>query len=529
MTIDEDELMEWEPIEDDKILSHIQEVRIQIQHDDKSIQKLDYGMIPIFSASGQQEWFIVLDSNVLISNVKYVEELRDTNVKGLGFPVLVIPWQVLQELDVMKNQGRVKRNLLAARARRAISFLHSNFTSQHPRVRGQTALDAISKDFKIEVPDDAILHCCLQIAQKTNQVILLSNDKNLCNKAIVNGIRAYKMGEIQQALQEWGTECSLGNVLVDVMPVDKAVPLVESVQCRLKLLLKELLSRVVENEMIKVYDTSWKRIVVIKPPWTLSDILICMRKHWIGVFGFVMPAEAKPILECLSGFFGNITQSKGYGHSLSDVKAVIQQSLRLCMLIRSEDYLELVSRCVTDIEVLQKHCEETGSAVTKKNEEVKSLVKNEAQRGDIQSVIDALKECWNSVYFFCAVMCDVLGIEHHMLYNRPQILPTPDTIRENLPRYCHSIHALIKNIIRIRELPMSVLTVDHEAVKNFFLTLTNFLPSEEGEEKINPELILKFCTTESTRSMLETAQVMLQEMGVILYRGMNYFVQCDTC
>jgi len=67
----------------------------------------------------------------------------------------------------------------------------------------------------------------------------------------------------------------------------------------------------VENEMIKVYGTSWMRIVVIKPPWTLSDILICMRKHWIVVFGFVMPAEAKPILECLSGFFGNITQSKG--------------------------------------------------------------------------------------------------------------------------------------------------------------------------------------------------------------------------
>lgn len=32
-------------------------------------------------------------------------------------------------------------------------------------------MDAISKDFKIEVPDDAILHCCLQIAQKTNQVV----------------------------------------------------------------------------------------------------------------------------------------------------------------------------------------------------------------------------------------------------------------------------------------------------------------------------------------------------------------------
>lgn len=41
----------------------------------------------------------------------------------------------------------------------------------------------------------------------------------------------------------------------------------------------------------------------------------------------------------------------GYGHSLPDVRAILQQSLRLCMLIRSEDCLELASRCVTDIEV----------------------------------------------------------------------------------------------------------------------------------------------------------------------------------
>jgi hypothetical protein len=63
--------------------------------------------------------------------------------------------------------------------------------------------------------------------------------------------------------------------------------------------------------MSKAYGTLWKRIVVIKPPWTLTDILFCLHKHWIGVFGFVMPAETKPILESLNGFFGNIKQSKG--------------------------------------------------------------------------------------------------------------------------------------------------------------------------------------------------------------------------
>jgi hypothetical protein len=38
-------------------------------------------------------------------------------------------------------------------------------------ILGQTGLDAIPKDFKVEVPDDAIIYCCLQVAQRTNRVV----------------------------------------------------------------------------------------------------------------------------------------------------------------------------------------------------------------------------------------------------------------------------------------------------------------------------------------------------------------------
>jgi hypothetical protein len=58
----------------------------------------------------------------------------------------------------------------------------------------------------------------------------------------------------------------------------------------------------------------------------------------------------------------------------------------------------------SSLQVLQKHCEETWLALTKKSKEEKPKVKNEAQHGDIQSVIDALKECWNSVHFFWYVL-----------------------------------------------------------------------------------------------------------------------------
>jgi ribosomal protein L37E len=68
-------------------------------------------------------------------------------------------------------------------------------------------------------------------------------------------------------------------------------------------------------------------------------------------------------------------------------------------------HVTVLVRCGnSSLQVLQKYCEETGLALTKKSKEEKSLVKNEAQHGDIQSVMDVLKECWNSVHFFWCVL-----------------------------------------------------------------------------------------------------------------------------
>lgn len=63
--------------------------------------------------------------------------------------------------------------------------------------------------------------------------------------------------------------------------------------------------------MYKAYGSSWKIIVLVKPPWTLSDMIICFLKHWIAVFSIVLPAEVKGILECLKEFFDDAKQNKG--------------------------------------------------------------------------------------------------------------------------------------------------------------------------------------------------------------------------
>ena len=83
----------------------------------------------------QEMLYLVLDTNVLISHLQFLVELKDYAIKGVGRPVLVIPWIVMQELDALKTRDNAS---LASKAKKAIDLLHSCFSANHPRVRGQT-------------------------------------------------------------------------------------------------------------------------------------------------------------------------------------------------------------------------------------------------------------------------------------------------------------------------------------------------------------------------------------------------------
>lgn len=78
---------------------------------------------------------MILDTNILLSHLDFLAELKDYAIKEVGRPVLVIPWVVMQELDALKDR---QNQTLEKKARQAIRFLHQCFESHHPRVRGQT-------------------------------------------------------------------------------------------------------------------------------------------------------------------------------------------------------------------------------------------------------------------------------------------------------------------------------------------------------------------------------------------------------
>ncbi|KAG8240365.1 hypothetical protein J437_LFUL002506, partial [Ladona fulva] len=198
--------MEWEDIENEKVLLNIQEHRQQFQE----IKNVDFASPPVdmevqyfdFSDNENKDLVIVLDTNVLISDVKFVESLIENEFKGIGHPTLVIPWMVLKELDALKGKSANKNSALERNARRAIQFIHQCFNSHNPWVKGQSAVDDKQECFKVDSPDDSILNCCLQLHYKNNKVILLSNDINLCNKAIANGVRSFEKVQLEKRIQQ---------------------------------------------------------------------------------------------------------------------------------------------------------------------------------------------------------------------------------------------------------------------------------------------------------------------------------------
>lgn len=79
-----------------------------------------------------------------------------------GFLTIVLPWQVLQELDCMKKNDTI----LGYRAREATRWLLEILSKNHPRLKGQPMTKKIKTD-----PDDAILNCAIIVKERVNTVV----------------------------------------------------------------------------------------------------------------------------------------------------------------------------------------------------------------------------------------------------------------------------------------------------------------------------------------------------------------------
>uniref|UniRef100_A0AAV2L165 Transcriptional protein SWT1 n=1 Tax=Knipowitschia caucasica TaxID=637954 RepID=A0AAV2L165_KNICA len=276
----------------------------------------------------QQDVIIVLDTNILLSHLTYVKDIVTCGLKGGGLPVVLIPWVVLQELDCLK-----KKQALAQQAVKAISYINTSLRNRERRVWGQSIQQATESSLssKTENNDDRVLRCCLQY-QRLHQgvaVVLCTNDKNLCSKALLSGVKAFSKEDLENELtssspcssppQNPQTSTSTAKAYHSQEVTSHSLEKERDRQNKnletqrhlsglvhdLKSCLQMALSDVLEAEMKAAFSDMWLEIVYRKPPWSLDDVLLCMKKHWIAVFGHVITRNKQQNVLNLIEFFSS--------------------------------------------------------------------------------------------------------------------------------------------------------------------------------------------------------------------------------
>ncbi|XP_014791188.1 transcriptional protein SWT1 [Octopus bimaculoides] len=343
----------------------------------------DYAAVT--NSSPKQMAYIILDTNILLlkSGLAVIEKIRDGFYSDIErSPFIVVPWVVMQELDALKSKTQMNSST-AKHAQRAISFLFSCFNNKHPRIIGQSSREAMEQDpiFIVENNDDKILQCCMQFQKKYPHcsVVLFSNDKNLCNKSMINNITAYTQQSIEYGLKELLGKSEITfdfnhseNLSVNDGPHSEKLSdattengnreniIATQIFIKIKDILEKLLTKILETEMKLAFDDIWMDIVIRKPPWDLIDILFCIKKHWIAVFGMIYDGNSKDIEATFISLYEYFFSDKDPIKEMEQVLSLIRNSHFVLkpLATKSSDYQEDINQYLKILNLLETICTE---------------------------------------------------------------------------------------------------------------------------------------------------------------------------
>lgn len=104
---------------------------------------------------------------------------------------------------------------------------------------------------------------------------LLTNDKNLCNKAMINEVQAFTHDKIMSTLRPSQVSPEAKSRLATLANKGE----------RIRQLVGHLFSYVILERTSKEFGPTLSKVALMKnPPWTLPDCLYRFEKLWISVF-----------------------------------------------------------------------------------------------------------------------------------------------------------------------------------------------------------------------------------------------------
>uniref|UniRef100_A0A671PEJ6 Transcriptional protein SWT1 n=1 Tax=Sinocyclocheilus anshuiensis TaxID=1608454 RepID=A0A671PEJ6_9TELE len=413
---------------------------------------------------------IVLDTNVLLSHLEFVKKIRSHGLGGLGFPTLLIPWVVLQELDYLKS-GKLSSKV-EDKARPAVHYIYSCLKNQEPRLVGQSmqqASQAVGGPGVVN-NDDRVLECCLQYQAlyPEGALVLCTNDKNLCSKALLSGVKALSKADLVQEVE--GTRSTLLNYIHAQPAVPPPARLVEKEEegsqknrrsdaaeerqlsecvSLLESCLQGALSEVLEEEMKAAYGELWTEIVYVKPTWNLEGLLKCFKKHWIAVFGSIIK---RSLLSCVEMLSDCLCSDRSIEHR-SFLRAVRLAAELLSALAGRSQYNGHVAQALSTIHMLQQRLQSPveGDDTDKEDSLMAEIEEDVAPppRTSHHEVWALFESIWNNV---CQISSALFTALHYTPGttepSRPSTSPPPQEALSCLQRLSTALKQLLEALQR---------------------------------------------------------------------------------
>ncbi|NXW54585.1 SWT1 protein, partial [Eurystomus gularis] len=100
------------------------------------------------------------------------------------------------------------------------------------------------------------------------------------------------------------------------------------------------------------------QIVYLKPPWTLANLLKCYKKHWMAVFGYVVP---RSLLSTIESLYKHLCTDKPIDSPT--VCLMLQESKKLFQAFSSRsDYNGVLPRAYAEVDKLYQMLTEVRGA-----------------------------------------------------------------------------------------------------------------------------------------------------------------------
>ncbi|GJQ68173.1 hypothetical protein Trydic_g16823 [Trypoxylus dichotomus] len=301
--------MDWSPIDQNEVVNNIQKFREDYKESSDKVLNLSQVSTNSFTTTNMesQMLYIVVDTNIFISHLNVIRNVLSEMYAAYNH-VVHIPWIVVQELDYFKD-GRLGSPVMLIAAKKAIKFINDNLIQKHPRLKGQTVAEELYQKGSSSNPDDSILFYCLQLAQTSKNVILLSNDVNLRNKALINNV----------------SSCGPKQILTHIKNMHINNKNKEKI-CEMNSTLSQLCTGIILTEMEEAYGSVLNQLIR-EPPWDLKQCLIYLKRFWNPVFSLII--TQKQCLKVIEDLLTKIQSSNDLSAE-KDMEEFIKLCLSLC-------------------------------------------------------------------------------------------------------------------------------------------------------------------------------------------------------